>query len=276
MNERIRISVLCDDQAKMGFMDRVFLGEHGLSLFIEVGDATRILFDVGATDVFLHNASLLDIAIGDVRQVVLSHGHWDHSNGLKHLAEMSLRPSILVHPDAFVYRCRPTGEYNGLPFDRIAMGEFFDVIVSDKPYLLAEDVWFLGGIPRITGHESRETRFHYLVGNRKIEDFIMDDSAIAIRTDKGAVVLTGCSHAGVCNIVEYAREVTQCDRVHMVMGGFHLLGDTAQLHETITYFHRNRVEHLLPMHCTDLNALCAFHRAFGSRRPCAGDVIEIE
>ncbi|NLI80891.1 MAG: MBL fold metallo-hydrolase [Deltaproteobacteria bacterium] len=276
MNDRVRISVLCDDQAKMSFMDRVFRAEHGLSLFVEVGETLKILFDVGATDVFLHNAALLQLSMASVDLVVLSHGHWDHSNGLRHLSQLSLRPSVLVHPDAFVYRCRPTGEYNGLPFDLVGMGERFHLTLSEKPYPLAKDVWFLGEIPRVTPHEAKETKFHCLVGNRKIDDFLRDDSALAIKTARGLIVLSGCSHAGICNIVEYAKEVARCDAIFMVMGGFHLLGNSSQLQETVGYFSRNPVTHLLPMHCTNLEALCAFHRNFGSRRICAGDVITVE
>lgn len=122
MKTSIKISILCEDQARMGFIDRPFLGQHGFSVFWEA--QKRILFDTGSTNVFIHNADLLGIDLGTTDFIVLSHGHWDHANGLKALDIKGIhKMKLLVHPGAFIDRRRSTGEYNGISFTPEEMAE---------------------------------------------------------------------------------------------------------------------------------------------------------
>jgi 7,8-dihydropterin-6-yl-methyl-4-(beta-D-ribofuranosyl)aminobenzene 5'-phosphate synthase len=270
MSAEIRISILCEDQAKMGFKNAVFLAQHGLSIFVEAEQ--KILFDAGATDVFIHNAELLGIDVGRADWIVLSHGHWDHADGLKAF-NSATKKKLLIHPGAFVDRRKASGQYNGMFYNQEDMEQKFDLCLSKAPYRLADRIWFLGKIPRINAFEAIQTPFFYLRGEDPIPDFIFDDTALVIETRKGLVIITGCSHAGVCNISEYARQVTRRSSVLAVIGGFHLIGNPTQLQKTIDYFQRNPVGHLYPMHCTDLAALAAFHQAFGIRKLCVGDTV---
>jgi 7,8-dihydropterin-6-yl-methyl-4-(beta-D-ribofuranosyl)aminobenzene 5'-phosphate synthase len=270
MEKEIKVSILCEDQAKMGFRDKIFLAQHGFSAFIEAGQ--RILFDTGATDVFIRNAGLLGIDLNTTDWIVLSHGHWDHSDGLKALQTRE-KKNLLLHPGAFVDRRKAAGEFNGMSYKRYEIAEKFNLISAKEPYQLADSIYFLGEIPRLTDFEAQKTAFFYMDKGEKIPDFISDDTALAIETEKGLVIITGCSHAGICNIVEYAKQVTRQSKVHAIIGGFHLLGNREQLEKTIKYFKRNKVEHLYPMHCTDLASLSEFYEAFGVRKLCAGDTL---
>ena len=91
------------------------------------------------------------------------------------------------------------------------------------------------------------------------------------------LVVNGTVDIGIgSTTITLAREVADQDKVHLVMGGFHLLGDQIQLQKTIDYFQRNKVDCLYPMHCTDLKSLSKFHERFGIRKLCAGDTIEIK
>ena len=275
MNQEIKISILCEDQAKMGFMDKIFLAQHGFSAFIEAG--CRILFDAGATDVFIHNAGLLNIDVNAADWIVLSHGHWDHADGLKALhGNHPEKMRVLVHPNAFVDRRKASGQYNGMFYSQKTMAEKFDLVLSREPRQLTDRIYFLGEIPRLHDFESQKTAFIYLNEGKKLPDFVPDDTALAIETRNGLVIVTGCSHAGICNIVEYARQVTHQSKVFAVIGGFHLLGDRVQLLKTIEYFEQNPVDHLYPMHCTDLASLSEFHRAFGIQKLCAGDTVAFD
>lgn len=273
MKKGIKISILCEDQAKMGYMDKIFLAQHGFSAFIEA--EKNILFDTGSTDVFIYNAALLGIDLNVTDMIVLSHGHWDHTNGLKALHAKGIKKKLLVHPGAFVDRRKASGEYNGILYNQEEMAEKFDLILSREPYQITDNIYFLGEIPRLNDFEAQKTTFFYMNKGEELQDFVMDDTALAIKTEKGLVIVTGCSHAGICNIVEHAKKVADQDKVHIVMGGFHLLGDQAQLQKTIDYFLKNRVEHLYPMHCTDLPSLSKFYDTFGIKKLCAGDTIEI-
>jgi len=266
--------VLCDDQAKMAYLDRIFLAQHGLSMWIEAD--IKILFDLGSTDVFLHNAALLGIDVASADLIVLSHGHWDHANGLKYLPETGGQKPLSVHPGAFVNRCKATGEYNGMPFDFHTASDLFHLFPSEGPYRITDRFFFLGEIPRTNEFEAQQTTFFYRDGEERYEDFILDDSALAITSEAGLIIISGCSHAGVCNIVEHARRVTGLNDVRMVIGGFHLLGNAAQVQSTVDYFGKNPVEQLYPMHCTDLAAQCALHVSLGAKRLSAGDILTID
>ena len=274
MKKNVKISILCEDQAKMGYMDKIFLAQHGFSAFIQA--EKNILFDTGSTDVFISNAGLLGIDLNTTDLIVLSHGHWDHANGLKAIHVKGVKKKLLVHPGAFVDRCKASGEYNGMPYNQEEIAEKFDLVLSREPYQVSDNIYFLGEIPRANEFEAQKTTFFYMDKGEKVQDFIMDDTALAIKTEKGLVIVAGCSHAGICNIVEYAKEVTGQEKVYTVMGGFHLLGDQVQLQKTTDYFQKNKVDYLYPMHCTDLKSLSKFHEIFGIRKLCAGDTIEIK
>ena len=275
MTKGIRISILCENQAKMGFMDKPFLAQHGFSVFIDAD--IRILFDTGATDVYLHNAKLFGIDLRSADWITISHGHWDHADGLRAFpSKASQKQNLLLHPGAFADRRKATGEFNGMCYNRMQMAERFNLIESKTPYRLTDRIWFLGEIPRENDFEAKTTAFYSMNGGEKTPDFIADDTALAVETERGLSIITGCSHAGVCNIVEYAKKITRQSTVHTVIGGFHLLGGGSQLEKTIEYFKENKVAHLYPMHCTDLAALSSFHRFFGIQKLCAGDRITLE
>jgi 7,8-dihydropterin-6-yl-methyl-4-(beta-D-ribofuranosyl)aminobenzene 5'-phosphate synthase len=275
MNENLKITILCEDQARMGYKDKIFLAQHGFSVIVEAD--RQILFDTGATDLFMHNAALSGIDLKKTDLIVLSHGHWDHADGLMALnTRMDRRFSLLTHPGAFVDRHKATGEYNGIGWHREQIAEKFNLITSEAPYCIGKGIYFLGEIPRANDFEAQTTNFYFVDNGELWSDFILDDSALAIETKWGIVIVAGCSHAGICNIVEHARKVTGQERLHTVLGGFHLLANPVQVERTIEYFQANHVEHLYPMHCTDLPALSRFYQAFGIRKLCAGDSITID
>jgi 7,8-dihydropterin-6-yl-methyl-4-(beta-D-ribofuranosyl)aminobenzene 5'-phosphate synthase len=207
--------------------------------------------------------------------VVLSHGHWYHTDGLKFFAPEGGRRKLVAHPDIFADRHRATGEYNGTACTRRGLETKFDLVLTREPYQISEAVYFLGEIPRANDFEAQKTSFFRMEDGERLPHFLMDDSALAIRTRRGLVIITGCSHSGVCNIVEHAKKVCEESRVHAVLGGFHLLNNSERPERTVGYFQENPVSHLYPMHCTDLPSLCRFHAAFGSTKLCSGDFVEI-
>lgn len=246
----MKLTILTDNTAGGNFS-----AEHGLSYLIEC-DNQQILLDTGHSDVFLKNAELLDIILDEVETVVLSHGHWDHGNGLKHLKNKKL----VCHPASFIKRYRKGGKENiGLDLTFEELEEKFNIIMSKEPYSISNKIIFLGEIPRLNSFESNSTTF---VDRNQNEDFVIDDSAITIIVKNELVVVSGCSHSGICNIIEYAKKVTGIKKVKAVFGGFHLKKIDTQTKETIKYFKNNSIEKLYPSHCTELPALAAFYNEF--------------
>jgi len=269
----LEISILCEDQVVMGFRDRIFKGAHGLSLFIRA--EKNILFDTGPSKVFLDNAAILGLDLKNLDWIALSHGHWDHTDGLAALADRIGKKQLIAHPSVFTDRHKPTGEYNGMALSRDAVQAAFDLELCKAPRQLTPTVYFLGQIPRINDFESRSTLFYQLDGEEKLPDFIEDDTALAVKTDQGCVVIAGCAHAGICNICDHAKAVTGQDRIHMVLGGFHLLAPGEQLDHTIDYFRANPLDRLLPMHCTGFEALCRFCCDLGAEKLSTGQTITV-
>ena len=232
-----------------------FLAEHGLSYYIEY-DNKKILFDTGATDVFLQNANKLNIDLNELDFVVLSHGHWDHGNGLNFIENKPL----ICHPNSFIKRYRKGEEKNiGLELSYKEIKDRFLLITSKISFNISENIIFLGEIPRVNNFESQTTSF---VKENGDDDFIEDDSALAIIKNKELIIISACSHSGICNIVEYAKELTGIKKVRAVIGGFHLKKQDNQTKKTIDYFKQNDIETLLPSHCTQLPALAMFYDEF--------------
>lgn len=256
----MRISVLTENTAS-----GKFLAEHGLSYYIE-HDNTKILFDTGHSDVFLKNAGKLKIDIDKIETVVLSHGHWDHANGLKFLQNKNL----ICHPEVFHPRFRKGETENiGIELSLDELQKRFHIITSRKPYPISHDIIFLGEVPRINSFEAQKTSFEYNNGN---EDFVIDDSGLIIKINQGKelVLISGCAHSGICNMMEYAKKITGINRFRAVIGGFHLKYENEQTMETINYLKKQNIQEIFPSHCTELPALCAFYKNFETKQLKSG------
>lgn len=247
----MKISILSDNVA-----GEKFLAEHGLSYLIET-DGEQILFDTGHSDVFLKNAKIFGIDIHkNVKKVVLSHGHWDHGDGLQFIKDKIL----ITHPGTFTPRYRKTDHSPvGLSISKQQIEKQFNLQASKTPVQITQNLLFLGEIPRLNNFESQTTAFELEHGS---DDFILDDSALVAIKNDALIIITGCSHPGICNICEHAKSVTGISKIKVVMGGFHLKLPNKQTQLTIEYFKKNKVETLLPSHCTDLPALSRFYNVF--------------
>ncbi len=243
-------------------IDRYFYGEPGLSIFIEE-NGQKILFDTGYSDAFLKNAAAMNIDLLDLDHLVLSHGHLDHTWGLDPLIRLytqanieklpDKQPLLTAHPQVFCTRTIEGIGQIGSTLTEEKLAEHFKLQLSKEPIWLTEDLVFLGQIPRLNSFEAHENIGTLHNKENTIPDNIPDDTALACRTDEGMVVITGCSHSGICNITEYAKKVCQREHVLDIIGGFHLLDPSAdQLEPTVEYMKQLEPECLHACHCTDL------------------------
>ena len=257
----MKIVLLCENEA----CAMHWLAEWGFSAYIE-HNGVKVLFDTGFSDVYIHNAAYADIDLNAVDYVALSHFHRDHTRGLLH-HPFKDKKKIILHPRILTAVLKTDDKKIHADFDAIhkVLANDFDVIASTGAKEFAPGAFFLGEIPRSNSFEPGAFE----------DDPMPDDTALAFATEKGAVVVSGCSHAGICNISEYAKQVTG-QSLYAVIGGFHLLAEEdPPVDETINYFKQENPEILLPMHCVDFPALVQFHNAFGSAKYSAGDVIEL-
>lgn len=265
MTPRLALTVLVDNTT---LTDQDLCGEAGLSFLIETA-GKKILFDTGLSGLFLTNAERMDISLRDLDFLILSHGHIDHTGGLATLARYlasptpigtsSRVPELIAHPRCF-WPKEKDGRMNGSAVSEEAARRQFPVRLSGTPVWITDDLVFLGEIPRRFAFEQNDP------GTRKIHrpdgiiapDDLLDDTALAFRSDAGLVIITGCSHAGICNITEYAREVCGERRVADIIGGLHLLSpEPKRFQKTGKYLNRLHLNALHACHCTSLPAKLA-------------------
>ncbi len=257
----MKISILTDN-----YPGAFYQAEHGLSYLIE-HDSKKILFDTGQSDLFLKNAGKMNADIDNIDAIILSHGHFDHGNGLEYLTGGTL----ICHPGCFVKRYRKNDRtFIGLKKSKKELSSIFNLQTSREPLKISENIIFLGEIPRVTDFESQSTSFIFEDGT---PDFVIDDSAIALITQEGLFVITGCGHSGIVNTLLQAKKVTGIQKISGIMGGFHLKNLDKQTNETIRFLKENKVKYVLPSHCTELPALTAFYESFGFRYVKTGDIL---
>lgn len=246
----LKIIVLNDNRCD----NENFKCEHGISLLIEY-NGKKVLFDAGQTDIFIENAKKLNIDLTSLDAIVLSHGDYDHGNGLKYL---DVNTDLICHPDFMLTRIsRRTGNDNGLNQTREELQERFNLIETSKPYNVSDEIVFLGQIERNNDFEKGKNLPATDENGNIYPHF--DDSGIAIKTKEGIIVISGCSHSGICNTVEYAKKVTGENRVLAVMGGFHLKEIDECTLKTIEYM-KNNVQSVYLAHCTSDNVCQEFGR----------------
>jgi 7,8-dihydropterin-6-yl-methyl-4-(beta-D-ribofuranosyl)aminobenzene 5'-phosphate synthase len=259
-------------------------GAHGLSCAITAwrGDvAHTLLFDTGPDEsVFERNVDRLGFDMGNIESVVLSHGHWDHSGAMLRALQMirsrngSRGVPTYMHPD--MYRSRAIKARDGSihPMDDVPTSEELErhgavVIHATEPQLLLDNLFFVSGeIPRVTPFETG------MAGHlRRTQDgtgwepdpLIMDERFVAVAVkNKGVVVFTACSHAGVVNVLTHAREVFPTLTLHGVLGGLHLAGANERLiPDTVDSLHAFNLTTIAAAHCTGWRAVSALSHAFG-------------
>ena len=252
----MKLTVLIDNST---IIDKPFLGEPGLSLLIETEDA-KVVFDCGYSPVFLSNARKMGITMTEITKVVLSHGHNDHSGGLAALGKLLQREGkrvpIVLHPACFEKKWWRNEDGSiekiGMPGDREFLERYFEVLPTEQPLKIADSLYFLGAIPRRDPAANEPVGLVVNRENLLIPDFVPEDSAIVFDGKEGLVVINGCAHSGLVNILSYTQALFPGKPIAAVLGGFHMLSKDQEWLEAaakkIKAFEPHRI---YPCHCTD-------------------------
>ena len=249
--------------------------EHGFSALVRLsreGRTRTILFDFGFSENgSAFNADALDVDLRQVEALVLSHGHGDHTGGMKRLLEkigrkgldLVLHPGALK-PDRYLVRRGVKDRFPPLSREDLEAAGLHVVSTRDPLPLLGGDALFLGEIPRTTPFEKGVPHAFFLQDGKETRDANEDDSSIAMRLKgKGLIVLSGCAHSGIINTVRHAMAVTGTGKVHAVMGGFHLSGPAfeAVIAPTAEAMKKIGPDYVIPCHCTGRKAIMRLEQA---------------
>ena len=245
------------------------LAEWGLSVLIET-DEVNILLDTGQGISASYNADILGIDLSKIDKIVLSHGHHDHTGGLRQiLRRMRKKIEITAHPDIWAakYR-RRQGEadrYIGIPFMRQeleSLGANFNL--TTKSVKITDNIMTTGEIPMVTDFEEIDSNLFVKEDSGLQPDKLLDDQALIINTELGLVVILGCAHRGMINTLYHAQQLTGVKVIHTVLGGSHLFSASEErIWLTIAALRDLGVQRLGLSHCTGLPAAAIIAQEFG-------------
>lgn len=252
----MKITVLMDNTT---MLDKPYLGESGLSFLIETDDA-RVVFDTGFSPLFLSNARKMGIDLTGLTAVVISHGHNDHTNGLPALGKLLQRKEkripVILHPHCLEkkwWRNKDGSlEEIGMPGDRESLEKFYEVMPTAQPTKIGDSLYFLGAIPRTDQAANESIGLVADDENRLVPDFVPDDSAMVFDGKEGLVIINGCAHSGLINILSYTQALFPEKPLIAVIGGFHMLSKSQSwLEDMAAKIKVFEPKGIYPCHCTD-------------------------
>ena len=266
---KTRITVLCENLVGR----RVGSGEHGFSAFIEK-DGRNYLFDTGSGHSIVANSLALNKDLRTIRKIFLSHGHHDHTGGLPEVLELKGDVNVHAHPGLFSDRTavlkeddKETKRYVGIPYKKAYL-EFLgaNFIFSKDFYEVEKDIFLTGEVPRKTPFEKPDPRLFSEMEGKTTQDILLDDQSLILNTKKGLVVILGCAHSGMINILNYVMQKTRKGKFYAILGGTHLDFLTPeQLEESIKSLRKMEIEKIGASHCTGMRAAFRLHQEFGDR-----------
>ena len=278
---KTRITILCENL--VGRL--VGSGEHGFSAFIET-DQGNYLFDTGSGRSIVPNSLTLNKDLKSIRKIFLSHGHYDHTGGLSEVLKLKGKVNVYAHPHVFLDRIavlREEGKqikrFIGIRYKERYLESLGAHFVFNTDFMEAEKGLFLTGeVPRQTTFEKPDPRLFSEIDGKTTHDLFLDDQSLILDTDKGMVLILGCAHSGMINIINHVINKTGKEKFYAIIGGTHLDFLTPeQLEESIRTLKKLEIEKIGVSHCTGMRAAFRLHQEFGDRffYGCVGSVLEV-
>lgn len=262
---RIKLTTLSENTAgRVGL-----LAEWGLSILVEV-DNYKVLLDTGLDTSAAYNAVVMGIELSAVDSIVLSHGHRDHTGGLRRvLNSMRRKIEVIAHPDIWASKYSRTfgkqEQYAGIPFPREALENWgASFRLTKEPAWIKDNIVTTGEIPMHAEYEKIDPDLFVKEGEELRPDPLRDDLALIVKTEMGLIVILGCGHRGMINTLHHAQEITGEKRIHMVIGGTHLIhASREQIDLTVAELKELGVHKIGVSHCTGLPAAAVLFQEFG-------------
>lgn len=246
--------------------------EFGLSVFIET-EEMKLLFDAGASDLFARNAACRKVNLREADALVISHGHYDHTEGVPAFCRINSHAPVYLHKNAFGASYGMIGgeidkKSCGILWDEETKQEILPRIrFTDGPIRLTDQIVISGTIPDTEGIRPTETFWRKNEQGELVRDDMSHEQFLAIRCgEQGIYLFSGCSHKGVIPALEYAKTLFPGEKIAGLIAGMHLLGaDRRTRQEVVDRIAAENLDMVMPVHCTGIEAICMLKNALGDR-----------
>ncbi len=267
MSKRFHISILAENTAY-----RALYSEWGFSVLIEdLSNNKKFLFDTGHSGTcVLENAKDLKKDLTHLDGVVLSHGHYDHVYGLEKVLENSKPTTIFAHPEIFNQRYsvkKDKRTYTGMRVTKDDIENHFhcQLCLSKDFFQISPSLYMTGEVPFTNSIETIPPRFQVKWGEDYLQDIFPDDNNLVLDTDQGLVIIFGCAHRGIVNIISHVKQVLN-KPVYGIVGGTHLHeASKEQFDFTVEYLRNENLKLIAPAHCTGINRIFDLKQIFNNR-----------
>ncbi len=261
-----------------------FLSEHGLSMYFEFA-GKRILFDTGASDKFIYNATLHGIDLSKVDICVISHGHYDHTGGLAHFLDINKKAVVYMKKSALdEYYTKRLIRYVFTGIDKNFFKKYGDRLVFVEEDIEIASGLTLANITKYRHYPVYTSSMYRKHENKMLPDDLSHELFINVKTKQGNIVLTGCSHHGLINILRTDQD--KFGKIYGVVGGFHLNGTRIfgirvrkeskhEIRAIGRFFEKNGIKKIYTGHCTGekpCEKLCMLSR---TKKMQSGDVLKL-
>jgi len=265
----MKITIICENTVGR----RIGLGEHGFSAFIETGQGSY-LFDTGSGHSVVKNSLELNKGLRSIKKIFLSHGHFDHTGGLPEVLKLKGKVDVHTHPDVFLDRIHLVKEnkkeirkFVGLPYKKKYLESLGANFIFNRDFIeVGKGVFLTGEVPRKTSFEKPDPMLFAEIDGKMVLDLFPDDQSLILNTEKGLVLILGCAHSGMINIIHHVIHKTGKKNFYAILGGTHLDFLTpGQLDESVKALKKIKVEKIGVCHCTGMRAAFRLQQEFGDR-----------
>jgi 7,8-dihydropterin-6-yl-methyl-4-(beta-D-ribofuranosyl)aminobenzene 5'-phosphate synthase len=246
-----------------------FQGEYGFAALVAV-DGKKFLFDTGSADALIKNAAAGGIDLAKIDDLVISHGHFDHTGAVVPFLQTGTGKKVYAHAGIFIPRYIVLGEFKkkiGVLFpSEIINTNGAEFITTNEFTEIYPRVFVTGEIPRTNDYEDVGGSFFAEDGDKLVPDTLPDDMSMVINHPGGLIIISGCAHAGIINTIEYAQKKTGQNKIKAFIGGTHLSGASEErMNRTLIELQNFDIEQIIACHCTGFDALVKLRNILGNK-----------